>query len=195
MKNSKTLKLAQLALLVAIVLVMAYTPLGYLRTLGLEISFLMIPVTIGAIVLGPAGGAILGLVFGLTSFATCFGSSAFGVALLSISPAATFITTVVTRTLAGFITGLVFKVIKKLKFSYELTSLIGPLCNTAFFMGALTIFFYNSEFIQGIATSLGTANPFAFIFAFVGLQGLVEAVACCVIAAVISKNVDKYVNR
>ena len=195
MKKSKTLKLAQLALLVAIVLVMAYTPLGYLRTLGLEISFLMIPVTIGAIVLGPLEGAILGLVFGLTSFATCFGSSTFGATLLAVNPVYTFIGCVVTRVLAGFVTGLIFKAIKKLKFSYEIASLLGPVFNTLFFMGALVLFFYNTEFIQNIAASLGAANPFTFVIAFVGLQGLVEAVACCVIAALVSKNVDKFVNK
>ena len=195
MKKSKTLKLAQLALLVAIVLVMAYTPLGYLRTLGLEISFLMIPVTIGAIVLGPLEGAILGLVFGITSFATCFGSSTFGATLLAVNPVYTFIGCVVTRVLAGFVTGLIFKAIKKLKFSYEIASLLGPVFNTLFFMGALVLFFYNTEFIQNIAASLGAANPFTFVIAFVGLQGLVEAVACCVIAALVSKNVDKFVNR
>ncbi|MBP1553724.1 MAG: ECF transporter S component [Oscillospiraceae bacterium] len=193
MKKTKTLKLAQLALLVAIVLVMAYTPLGYLRTLGLEISFLMIPVTIGAIVLGPAEGAILGLVFGLTSFATCFGSSTFGVTLLAINPVYTFIGCVVTRVLAGFLTGVIFKAVKKLKLGYEITSLAGPLLNTLFFMGALVLFFYNTEFIQNLAASLGAANPFTFVIAFVGLQGLVEAVACCVIAAVVSKNVHKFI--
>ncbi|MBQ6896114.1 MAG: ECF transporter S component [Oscillospiraceae bacterium] len=193
MKKTKTLKLAQLALLVAIVLVMAYTPLGYLRTLGLEISFLMIPVTIGAIVLGPAEGAILGLVFGLTSFATCFGSSTFGATLLAINPVYTFIGCVVTRVLAGFLTGVIFKAVKKLKLGYEITSLAGPLLNTLFFMGALVLFFYNTEFIQNLASTLGAANPFTFVIAFVGLQGLVEAVACCVIAAVVSKNVHKFI--
>ena len=193
MKKSKTLKLAQLALLVAVVLVMAYTPLGYLRTLGLEISFLMIPVTIGAIVLGPVEGAILGLVFGLTSFATCFGSSPFGAALLAINPVFTFVTCVVARVLAGYLAGIVFKVVKKLKFSYEIACLAGPLLNTLFFMGCLVFFFYNTEFIQNLAVTLGTANPFAFVIAFVGLQGVVEAVACFVIATVISRNVHKFV--
>ena len=193
MKKSKTLKLAQLALLVAVVLVMAYTPLGYLRTLGLEISFLMIPVTIGAIVLGPVEGAILGLVFGLTSFATCFGSSPFGAALLAINPVFTFITCVVARVLAGCLAGVVFKVVKKLKYSYEIACLAGPLLNTLFFMGCLVLFFYNTEFIQNLAVTLGTANPFAFVIAFVGLQGAVEAVACFVIATVISRNVHKFV--
>lgn len=195
MKKTKTLKLAQLALLVAVVLVMSYTPLGYFRTLGLEISFLMIPVTIGAIILGPVEGAILGLVFGLTSFGTCFGASPFGATLLAINPVFTFISCVVTRVLAGFLPGVIFKAAKKFKFGYEIASVAGPVLNTVFFMGALVMFFYNTEFIQSIASSLGTANPFAFVLAFVGLQGVVEAVACCVISTIISRSVYKYVNK
>ena len=48
MKNSKTLKMVQLTILIAIVLLMSFTPVGYLRTAGLEISLLTIPVVIGA---------------------------------------------------------------------------------------------------------------------------------------------------
>ena len=70
-------KLVQLGLLTAIVILMAFTPLGYLRTAGLEITFIMIPVIVGAILLGPGAGALLGGVFGLTSFVQCFGMSPF----------------------------------------------------------------------------------------------------------------------
>ena len=73
MKKQKNIRyLTELSLLVAITLVMAYTPLGYLKTPVLNLSFLTVPVAIGAMLLGPAAGAILGLVFGLTSFAEAF---------------------------------------------------------------------------------------------------------------------------
>ena len=61
-------KMVRLAILIAILLLMAFTPLGYIRFGGLEITFLTVPVIIGAIILGPVEGAILGGVFGLTSF-------------------------------------------------------------------------------------------------------------------------------
>lgn len=195
MKNTKTLKLAQLALLVAIVLIMAYTPLGYLRTVGLEISFLMIPVTIGAIVIGPMGGAILGLIFGLTSFGTCFGTSVFGAALLNINPVGTFITCVVARTLAGFLAGVIFKALKKTKAGVPVTSLAGPVLNTVFFMGCIVLFFYGTDYIQNYVTVLGAANPFMFIVLFVGLQGAVEAVVCCLISGIVSKSILKYTDK
>ena len=59
------------AMLMAILLIMSFTPLGYLNVGPLAISFNMIPVAIGAITLGPLGGLILGAVFGLTSFLQC----------------------------------------------------------------------------------------------------------------------------
>ena len=76
----------RLALLAAIVLVLAYTPLGYIHIGPLAITPIMIPVTVGAILLGPTEGAILGGIFGLTSFSTCFGSDMFGTTLMGINP-------------------------------------------------------------------------------------------------------------
>ncbi len=66
--NSQTLKMVQMAILVAIMLIFAYTPLGYLKAGPIEITFMVLPVAIGAIILGPAVGAILGGIFGVTSF-------------------------------------------------------------------------------------------------------------------------------
>ena len=75
--NSKgnTKFLVELALMVAIIIVMALTPLGYIKTPGLSVTLLTIPVTIGAVMLGPAGGAVCGAAFGLTSFYQTFGIS------------------------------------------------------------------------------------------------------------------------
>ena len=67
-KTPKVRTLTQLALLTAVVLVMAATPLGYLRVGPLTMSLLTVPVAIGAMLIGPAGGAWLGFVFGMTSF-------------------------------------------------------------------------------------------------------------------------------
>ena len=84
--SMKTLKMIQLALLIAIIALMAFTPIGFIRTPGLEITLIGIPVVVGAVLLGPAGGAILGAAFGLCSFLQCFGLSLFGATLLAINP-------------------------------------------------------------------------------------------------------------
>ena len=89
----KTKQLVILGLLTAILLIMAYTPLGYLNVGILAITFNVIPVALAAIVLGPAGGAVAGAVFGLTSFLQCIGvggTSAMGVILFDINPVLAF---------------------------------------------------------------------------------------------------------
>ena len=58
---ARTKFMVELALMVAIIFVMAFTPLGYFQTMGLSITFLTVPVAVGAIILGPKGGAICGL--------------------------------------------------------------------------------------------------------------------------------------
>ncbi len=67
-KKFTTSQITLLGLMIAILLLMAYTPLGYLNIGPLAITFNVIPVAISAIVMGPVGGAIAGAVFGLTSF-------------------------------------------------------------------------------------------------------------------------------
>ncbi len=190
-KKFSTKQFVELALLVAIVLLMTFTPVGYIKTFGLEITLIVVPVTVGAVTLGPAAGAILGAVFGITSFIRCFGMNAFGAVLLGINPIATFIVCVVSRVLMGWLTGLIYQGLKKIrpvqKASVVIANVIGPLLNTFFFMSTLVIFFYQTEYIQGIAASLGAANPLAFVIAFVGINGLVEAIVCFIAGSAVSK--------
>lgn len=195
--TEKIRRLVLLAVLTAIVLLMSFTPLGYLKLPFLEISFLMIPVVLGGILLGPTAGAILGAVFGLTSFFQCFGMSQFGAVLLGINPILTFIVCVPTRILAGWLVGVVFRAIFKAEekkermhlLSFGAASLCGPVLNTLLFTGTLTICFYHTDYIQGVADSLGAGNPFTFIFLFVGINALVEALAGFIVCSAISKAV------
>lgn len=201
MKNHTNVRyLAQLAVLVAIELVLAYTPIGYLRLApGLEVSFLMIPVTLGGMLLGPAAGAVLGGVFGLTSFGACF-SSAFGLPLLAVNPFYTFLACVPSRILAGWLAALAFKALASRKkptpfYAYGTAALAGPVLNTVFFMGALVLFFYKTEYIQGFAAALGATNPVLFIALFVGFQGLVEAAVGCIVSTILATAISRGLKR
>ena len=64
--------LVQLSVLIAIMLLLELTGLGMIKTAGLEITIMLVPVIVGAIVMGPAAGALLGGVFGLISFWECW---------------------------------------------------------------------------------------------------------------------------
>ena len=103
-KRFDTRSMVLLAMLSGILLVMSFTPLGYLNIGPLAISLNMIPVAIGAVALGPGGGAFLGAVFGITSCLQCVGiggTSVMGVALFEISPVLTILQRFVPRLLAG----------------------------------------------------------------------------------------------
>ncbi len=185
--------MVQLSVLIAIMLFLELTGLGMIKTAGLEITIMLVPVIVGAIVMGPAAGALLGGVFGLISFWECFGKSSFGVVLLGINPIYTFLVCVPTRILAGWLCGLAFKALSKVDksrlWSFGAAGLCGALCNTVFFMTTLCLCFYHTEFIQNIVQALGSANPFLFVIAFVGVNGLIEAIVCFFTGAVIAKAV------
>lgn len=197
MKNNQTAKLVkfvQLAALTSIVVVMSFTSLGYLKIGLLSIALVIIPVVTGAIVLGPGAGAFMGLVFGITSFAQCFGMDAFGTTLCSINPLYTFIMCVPTRVLAGFLCGLVFKGASKAlvstKFysaSYPIAAACGPIFNTLFFMSSLVLLFGKTEYIQNMMQSSGADNFLTFIVLMIGVNGLVEIASCLVVASAVSK--------
>ncbi len=188
-KTNRTRYLVELALMAAIIFIMAFTPLGYFRTPGLSITFLTVPVAVGAIILGPGGGAVCGLVFGVTSLIQCFMGGTFGSMLLGINPLGTAFTCIVPRVLEGLLCGLVFRGIRKISknSAYLAASLACPLLNTLFFMSAVVLIFYRTEYIQGFVQALGVSNPFTFVVAFVGVQGLIEAAVCFVIAGAVSR--------
>jgi uncharacterized membrane protein len=192
-----------MSVLIAIMLVLELTGIGMLHIGPLEMTILQFPVIVGAILMGPAAGAGLGLAFGLISFWECFGKSAFGATLLSIQPIYTFIVCVPTRTLMGFFCGLIYKMLHKLLVEgrecknhflimvpYVVASLLGALLNTALFMGTLVFLFGNTEYIQGFIAMSNTANLFQFICWFVGLQGAVEALLCAFLGTVVSRSVN-----
>lgn len=190
-KNFTTKQFVEMALLTAIIILLAFTPIGYIRTMGLEITLIVVPVTVGAVALGPKAGAVLGAVFGITSFIQCFGMSPFGAVLLGINPFATFLVCVASRVCMGFLTGWICQKLQKMrsvrKISLVIANLCGPLLNTFFFMGTLILFFYPTEYIQGLAESMGASNALAFVVAFVGVNGVVEAVVCFIVGSAISK--------
>ena len=61
-------KMTILSMFIAIELIMAMTPIGYLNLGAISITTMHIPVIFAGILLGPTEGAILGFVFGMTSF-------------------------------------------------------------------------------------------------------------------------------
>ena len=185
---SATHKLVTIGLLTAILLMMAYTPLGYLNIGPLAITFNMIPVAIAAITLGPAGGAAVGAVFGMTSFLQCIGvggTSAMGAVLFSINPFLAFIQRMVPRVLDGVLLGYIFRGTKAHTNGFvasAVTGFFGAFLNTVFFMGSLVLLFGNTSYIQEM---IGGRNVIVFICATVGINAVFEILASTVITGAV----------
>lgn len=185
--SANTLRIALLGLFSALILLMSFTPLGYLKTAVFEITFLMIPVAVGAVVLGPRDGALLGGLFGLTSFIqAASGSSYFGFMCFTASPVGAFLMCLVPRILLGLVSGLIFKWLSgktNEKLACGAACLAAPILNTVLFMSLLLLFFWHSDYIQSLAAGM---SILPFVAAFVGLNGVIEAAACFVIGTAVS---------
>lgn len=194
-KKLSTKQITILGLMIAVLILMAYTPLGYLNIGPLAITFNMIPVAIAAIACGPVGGAILGAVFGLTSFGQCIGIggvSAMGATLFSISPVLAFIQRFIPRLLDGLLLGYIFTGVQKASKKSTLAGFITGFCaaflNTLFFMGALILLFGNTEYVQGL---MGGKNIILFVCTFVGVNAVFEIIASTILTGIIAMALKK----
>lgn len=188
-KQLKTSQITMLGLMIAILLLMAYTPLGYLNIGPLAITFNMIPVAISAIVLGPVGGAIAGAVFGITSFLQCIGiggTSAMGAMLFSINPILAFIQRFIPRLLDGLLLGYIFQGLRKktknIYASCAVTGFFSAFLNTLFFMTLLVVLFGNTEYIQGL---MGGKNVIVFICTFAGVNAICEMLSATIVTGAV----------
>ena len=183
-----------LSLIVGILLLMAYTPLGYLNIGPLAITFNTIPVAIAAIALGPKGGAVAGAVFGLTSFLQCIGiggTSAMGATLFNIQPVLAFIQRFIPRLLDGFLLGYIYRFLKNhcpVYVACALTGFCSAFLNTLFFMTALVVLFGNTEYMQNL---IAGRNIIVFICVFVGINALSEMISSTILTGAIGTALRK----
>ena len=192
-KGLKPRELTLLGLLTALLIVMSSTPLGYLNIGPLAITFNVIPVAVAAIALGPTGGAIIGAVFGLTSFFQSMsigGTSYMGLITFEISPFLTFVQRFVPRLLAGLLTGLLYQGLRKTalkKASVFIAGFSAAFLNTMLFMGALFLLFGNTEYVQGL---MAGRSVIVTLCTLVGVNAVVEILASTFISGVLGKGLQ-----
>ena len=185
-KNTKVARMTLLAMLVAVLIVLAFVNIP--MPMGLSITFNMIPVAIAGIAMGVPGGAIVGGAFGLISFLQCFGifgSSALGAALVGYSPVLMFIQRFVSRLLVGILAALVYRGMCRTKAPMYLrgavTGFSAAFFNTLFFMTLLVLLFGQTPELKDTIAAKGVI---LYIITSVGINAVVEmAVAAIVTGA------------
>ena len=191
--------MTELALLTAIVILMAFTPLGYLKTAFAEITFIVVPVAVGAVLLDWKAGAFLGLAFGLTSFAQCFGMSAFGTMLFGMYPLRTAFCCIVPRIMVGIVPALVYKLLRSIKacrpLSIPIACVLAPLTNTILYLACM-VFLMQEPLVEAYGyTGKGGLTFLLWILAMVAVNALLEAASCLILASAITKALQHTVNR
>lgn len=177
------------AILAALIILMTFTPIGYIPIGPVKMTLLTLPVMIGSIVLGARSGIILGSVFGLTSFYTCLGMDAVGVALMGINPFFTFVMCFVPRVLCGYLPAVIYKAIskngtKRTMLAIPVAGASVAIINTVLFLGSMWLFFGKSlSEVVGVAID----NIFVLFALFAGTNGLIEIAVNIVVGTAICK--------
>ena len=172
-RKSSVLHMVELAVLTAIVVILQLTGVVIrIPFLGTPVSLVLIPITLGAMLMGPWAGAFLGFVFGAIVYVTCgvMAMDPFTAFLFNDHPVITAGICLVKSTLAGFLAGIVFRAIEK-KNSLAATvtaAAITPVVNTGVFvLGCLLIL----GTIEGFVASAGLGVSGVY-FIFIGCAGI-----------------------
>lgn len=187
--------LVGVAMMAAIVVLLANTPLGLINIPPIKATTTHIPVIIGAILFGPLAGGVLGGVFGLCSMASntiapvpasiCF-SPFLNDSLLGAAKAVWV--AVGCRILIGVVAGWLWIALKKLKLhdfaALPVVGFVGSMTNTVTVMSSI-YFLFRAEYAA--ANNKAVSAVFDFIMVTVTGAGVMEAVAALVLVTAIGK--------
>ena len=195
-KKHDTRWMVSVALMAAIVIVLANTPLGMIQLPVIKATTVHIPVIIGAILLGPSAGAILGFVFGLCSLISntmaptllSFAFSPFMSTTGLLGAAKAIWISVGCRVLIGVAAGWLWILLKKIKvnqiISLVITGFAGSMVNTVAVMGSIYLLFAKQ---YAEAKEVAVTAVWGLVMGTVTASGIPEAIAAAVIVAVVTK--------
>lgn len=174
MKNKKKIfMLAIDALFLAIIVIMTFTPLGFITIFGVVSNTLIhIPVLIGALLFGYKRGLVYGIFFGICSLLRAVTSPIGILDPYFVNP----LVSVLPRALFGLLSGLTFDLIKKLpqKVSIPLiyvSSFILTIMHTILTLGILSLVNYSE--INSLATQ-HYGSIMLFIYGVLITNGVIE---------------------
>lgn len=188
--------MVSVALMSAIIILLANTPLGMIQLPIIKATTVHIPVIIGAIILGPLAGAILGGVFGVCSLI----SNTMTPTLLSFAFSPFLSTTGIVgalkaiwisvgcRILIGIAAGWLWILFKKIKFNQIvaliITGFVGSMVNTIAVMGSIYLLFAQ-QYAQ--VKEVAVTAVWGFVMGTITASGIPEAIAAAILVAIVTK--------
>lgn len=188
--------MAALAMLCGLLLVMGMTGIGLIPLPVIKATTMHIPVILGAVLLGPAAGGILGAVFGLCSIWA--NTTTPSLLSFAFSP---FMSTeglpgvlkslwiaLGCRILLGVIAGWLWRLLKKITkqdyIALPVTAILSTLCHTILVMGSIYVLLAQ-QYAQ--AKNVAITAVFGLVMGTVTASGIPEAIAAAILVTVIGK--------
>lgn len=195
-KKHDTKWMVSVALMAAIIIVLANTPLGMIQLPIIKATTVHIPVIIGAILLGPMAGAVLGGVFGVCSLI----SNTMAPTLLSFAFSPFLSTTGISgalkaiwvsvgcRILIGIAAGWLWQLFCKIKLNQlialPLVGFVGSMVNTVTVMGSI-YFLFAQQYAD--AREVGITAVWGLIMGTITASGIPEAIAAALLVLALGK--------
>ena len=196
--------MVSVALMAAIVIVLANTPLGMIQLPIIKATTVHIPVIIGAILLGPSAGAILGFVFGVCSLI----SNTMAPTLLSFAFSPFMSTTgilgackalwisVGCRNLIGIAAGWLWIFLQKMNvnqlIALPIVGFIGSMVNTVTVMGSIYLLFAQQ---YAEAKEVAITAVWGLVMGTVAASGIPEAIAAAILVLALGKVLIQVLKR
>ena len=193
---NKVHKMTLMAILVAIILLLTFTPLGYLVVGPIAATTIQMPVIIGAALMGPVSGAVLGLFFGLSAILkviTMPGADVFASTALATAPLHYLLVCIGSRVLMGWFTGLLASGLYKIPalrtggssvIRYGVTGFVGSMLNTVFYLGMLWLLC--AQLIAS-ANGIDVGSVGGVVMTMVIGAGIPEAIVSCIVVTAVCK--------
>ena len=188
--------MVSVALMAAIVIVLANTPLGMIQLPIIKATTVHIPVIIGAVLLGPSAGAILGAVFGICSLI----SNTMAPTLLSFAFSPFMSTSgipgalkaiwvsVGCRILIGVAAGWLWILFTRLKvnqiIALPIVGFVGSMVNTITVMGSIYLLFAQQ---YAEAKEVAVTAVWGLVMGTVTASGIPEAIAAAILVLALGK--------
>ncbi|MGL4343578.1 MAG: ECF transporter S component [Cellulosilyticaceae bacterium] len=185
----RTKTLALVGILGAIIVVMAFTPLGIIPIPGMAATILHIPVIVGALLLGPKIGATLGGIMGMATMVRAIFMPMGPMDLFFRNPIVSIVPRILIGVVAYYAYRGLLRVIKKYYIVLVLTSVIGALTNTVLTMGTLMLVYYKQ--LGDLTINELGVTVWAFMGIILTTNAIGEMLATAVITPPIVANLRK----
>ena len=176
-------RMTVIGVLSAISIMMSMLPfIGYIPIGPVKATIMHIPVIIGAIIEGPLVGAVIGLIFGLTSLWNAIAQPVL-LSPLFINPLVSVLPRILIGIVAYYVYQGVYKVTKKVYTSGFIAGIVGSLANTAGVLGMIYILYADKYLVLMEEQGASAAK---LLFGIVITSGIPEALVAGLIVSAVS---------